>query len=159
MKKFLQWLGFKPYEPFQKAKASEILGRIASMIEEGWSPRVVYTGLDDNLCTTYSLVGAIYLATQELTGTFEDAPYIVDALIEWTIFWRPSAMGMGYETKIKALTEVSASATNKAQILELIEKTKFCFEAKEAEAVLKASAEARDAGHAVIVELLKDKEK
>lgn len=141
--KFIRRLGFKPYEPFQDAKASEILVEARRLIHIGWEQKHWLAGVnEDDLASTYTLLGAVYEACEELTGHTKDAMELVTELAyAATNYYAHSIREQAYQARTEKLIKFNKEAKNVGEVVALLNRLIDRYETDEAIADMKAQAE------------------
>lgn len=143
LKKFIEWLGFKPYVPFQDAKASEILVEARRLIHIGWERKHWLGGLnEDDLSHTYSLLGALYEACKLKTGHTKDAMELVTELaFTATNYYAHHIREQPLQDRTEKLIKFNKEAKNVGEVVDLLNKLIDRYETDEAIAEMKAQAE------------------
>lgn len=150
LKKFIEWLGFKPYVPFQDAKASEIMVEARRLIHIGWERKHWLGGLnEDDLSDTYSLLGAVYEACKLKTGHINDAEELVTELaFTATNYYAHSIYDQSYEYRTKILMEFNKKAKSVDEVIALLNRQIDYYETEEA---IKDMADAAESAAAYLV--------
>lgn len=150
LKKLLAILGLRKHVPFQEAKASEILVEARRLIHIGWERKHWLAGVnEDDLASTYTLLGAVYEACRNKTGHTKDAMELVTELaFTATNYYAHHIREQPYEYRTKILMEFNKKAKSVDEVIALLNRQIDYYETEEA---IKDMADAAESAAAYLV--------